>query len=195
MAEPDVSIRLEAVMEHTTLERMERREMSREEFDALPLTVRAEYVDGVAIMTPPSTGDHNAVGFEIAMALRAAFPDAFVRYERGLELPSGTLRIADVAVQTTRDDMTWSTHVPAVVVEILSPTTQREDLFRKTDDYRRAGIEQYWIVDRLQRQLTVLGNQGDGWETLLELDERSPRGAVTVADLGIVELDLAALLA
>lgn len=194
MEEPDVSMRQEAVMEHTTLDRLERVPMSREEFDALPEGVRAEYVDGVAVMAPPSTGDHNGVGVELAVALRAAFPAAFVRYERGLELPSGRLRIADVAVSTVRDDLVWSTTMPVIVIEILSPTTQREDLFRKTDDYRRAGIQQYWIVDRSRRELTVLGNAGDAWETLLELDEKTPRGEVTVADLGTVALDLDQLL-
>lgn len=182
-------------MEIAYVERFERRVMPREEFDRLPEKVRAEYVDGVAIMTPPSTGGHNVLGLNVAVALRAAFPGTFITYERGIELPTGTLRIPDIAVQRVGADDHWSPEVPVLVVEILSPTTRDEDLFRKPDDYLRSGIAQYWIVDRAARTLTVLVNAGDHWDIGLSLTDDDPTGAVQVADLGTVELDLTALLA
>ena len=40
-------------MEIAYVERFERRVMPREEFDRLPEKVRAEYVDGVALVAPP----------------------------------------------------------------------------------------------------------------------------------------------
>ncbi|MCR1785086.1 Uma2 family endonuclease [Nocardioides carbamazepini] len=176
-------------------ERFERIPMSRAEFDQLPEKVRAEYVDGVALVTPPARGDHNGVGLELAIVLRQAFPDAIVRYDRGVELPTGTLRIPDVAVQIVRDDEAWSPNLPVLVVEILSRSTRSEDLFRKTDDYRRSGIQQYWIVDRAARTLAVLVNAGEHWDIGLSLTDDSPTGSIEVADLGGVELDLTALLA
>ena len=36
---------------------------------------------------------------------------------------------------------------PDMVVEILSPSTQRHDRFTKFSLYQRAGIHEYWIVD------------------------------------------------
>lgn len=182
-------------MEIAQVERFERRGMSREEFDRLPEKVRAEYVDGLAILSPPSTGGHNDVGLEVALVLRQAFPAMVVRYERGFELPTGALRVPDVAMQRHRADDHWSPEVPVLVVEILSPATRDEDLFRKTDDYLRSGIAQYWIVDRSARTLTVLANAGDHWEVGLSLSDDEPTGAVEVVDLGSVELDLTALLA
>ncbi|HWJ66485.1 MAG TPA: Uma2 family endonuclease [Nocardioides sp.] len=181
-------------MELAYAERFERRAMPREEFEQLPEQVRAEYVDGVALMSPPSTGDHNGVAGEIYVVLRQAFPDAVVRYERGLALPTGTRRIPDIAVQRIRDDELWSPEVPVLVVEVLSASTRDEDLFHKPDDYRRSGITQYWIVDRTARTLTALVNAGDHWDIGLSLTDDEPTGAIQVADLGTVELDLSALL-
>ncbi|HWJ11554.1 MAG TPA: Uma2 family endonuclease, partial [Nocardioides sp.] len=109
--------------------------------------------------------------------------------------PSGTLRIPDVTVQRVRDDAHWSEQVPVVAVEILAATTRGEDLFRKTDDYRRAGIEQYWIVDRTVRTVTVLVNAGEDWDIASTLTDDEPTASVDVADLGAVDLDLADLLA
>lgn len=182
-------------METAWVERFERRTMSPEEFDRLPEQVRAEYVDGVALMSPPSAGGHNALGVRLAGLLGRTLPDTFVTYERGLALPTGTLRIPDLAVQREPDDDVWSRQVPLLVVEILSPSTRDEDLFRKTDDYRRAGIAQYWIVDRAVRTLTVLVNAGEEWDIAFTLSDEAPTASIDVADLGTVDLDLSDLLA
>ncbi len=79
--------------------RLERRPMSREEFDALPEGVRAEYVGGVALMSPPPHDRHNAVGFRLARLLSDALPGVEVLYEVGIEM-AHSLRIADVAVSS-----------------------------------------------------------------------------------------------
>lgn len=176
-------------------ERFERIPMSRAEFDQLPEKVKAEYVDGMALVSPPSRGEHNHVGVNLVVVLRQAFPDAFLTYDRGLDLPTGSLRVPDVALQVERDDEWWSPSVPVLVVEVLSRWTRDEDLFRKTDDYRRSGIAHYWIVDRAARTLTVLVNAGEQWDIGLSLTDDDPTGSVEVADLGTVELDLTALLA
>lgn len=175
--------------------RFERVAMPRHEFDRLPREVRAEYADGVALVSPPASGDHNGIGGEVYLALRLAFPSAVVRYERGLALPTGTLRIPDIAVQLVRDDAVWSANIPVLVAEVLSPSTRSEDLFRKTDDYLRSGISQYWIVDDAARTLTVLANAGEHWDIALTLSDDAPTATVEVADLGTVDLDLSDLLA
>ena len=182
-------------MEIAYVERFERRVMSREEFDRLPDEVRAEYVDGVALMSPPAAGGHQDIALNAAFVLRQALPLSVVRCDAGFALPSGTLRVPDIAVQRVRDDEYWSTEVPVLVVEILSPTTRDEDLFRKPDDYLRSGIAQYWIIDRAASTLTALVNAGDRWDIGLSLTDVDPTGSIEVADLGRVELDLSALLA
>lgn len=200
MEESDVSTEqvrvMQATLEHYhTLTDMERWPMSRVEFDALPEGIRAEYVDGVAVVTPPPRPGHNRVGLRLIRILQDALPTTDVLYERGVVVSPTRTRIPDIAVMAVEDELPWSTQVPILVVEILSPSTRSEDLLRKTDDYRLAGIAQYWIVDREQRTLVVLANAGAAWDTVLTLSDAEPTGSVEVPDLGRVELDLAALLA
>ena len=45
--------------------------------------------------------------------------------------------------------------VPALVVEILSEGTQRKDLITKLDLYLSCGVSEYWIVNPLNKELTV----------------------------------------
>ncbi|OIJ25896.1 Uma2 family endonuclease [Nocardioides luteus] len=64
------------------------------------------------------------------------------------------------------------------------------DLFRKPEEYRVAGAEQYWIVDRELRSLTVLSNAETGWDVTLELNDSDPVGSVVVVGYGTVRIDL-----
>lgn len=45
---------------------------------------------------------------------------------------------------------------PTIVIEILSPSSQREDRIVKYSMYERAGVQEYWIVDPDLNQVQVL---------------------------------------
>jgi prevent-host-death family protein len=45
--------------------------------------------------------------------------------------------------------------VPALVVEVLSPSTSAKDLTRKTELYMVCGVREYWVVDPKSRSVTV----------------------------------------
>ena len=45
--------------------------------------------------------------------------------------------------------------VPTLLVEILSESTQRKDLITKLDLYLSCGVEEYWIVNPLNKEITV----------------------------------------
>ena len=49
---------------------------------------------------------------------------------------------------------------PDLLIEILSPSTARHDKVRKFNQYRLAGVREYWIVDPDKKSLSVhvLGN-------------------------------------
>ena len=42
---------------------------------------------------------------------------------------------------------------PDLVVEVLSPSTQRHDRLTKYNLYQRAGVREYWIVDPAARSI------------------------------------------
>jgi Uma2 family endonuclease len=173
---------------------LERTPMSLAEFHALPEGVRAEYVDGVAIVTPQQFMSHNLVAGELAVLLDRSLSGVKVVYNVGLRLGPERFRIPDLVAVDRIEETHWTEQVPHLVVEVLSEATRSEDLYRKTTDYRHAGVGQYWIVDRDRRWLVALANNGDGWDIALELSSESPTGSVVVGELGSVELDLAALL-
>lgn len=169
--------------------------MAFEDYLDLPEHVRAEWVDGIAIMTPPARRSHNRIARRLANLIEAACVDLEVDTESGIRTGERRYRIPDVSAIPGMDDALFSEMTPVLVAEVLSPTTRSEDTLRKAQEYAAAGIGQYWIVDPQNRSLTVLVNNGDGWNVSLELDADHPRGEVAVAGHGIVVLDLPALLA
>jgi len=46
--------------------------------------------------------------------------------------------------------------VPALIVEILSPSNAEQDLEEKRKAYARAGVPEYWIVRPAERDVLVL---------------------------------------
>lgn len=189
-----MSIRPGAPVSFVYPESVERRPMSLDEFLGLPEGIRAEYVDGVAIVSPPPELSHQVVAGRLIVALATALTGLDVLPEAGLHTVREGHRIPDVMALRRVGEGVWAEEPPVVAVEILSPSTRAEDLFRKPDEYRETGVEQYWIVDRDQSSLTVLGNVGATWDVVLELDADHPRGEVQVGEYGVVVLDLGALL-
>jgi Uma2 family endonuclease len=55
--------------------------------------------------------------------------------------------------------------VPTIVVEFTSsrPADQRRDYEEKRIEYRDIGVQEYWIVDRFRRMMTVYGWRGRRW--------------------------------
>jgi Uma2 family endonuclease len=49
-----------------------------------------------------------------------------------------------------------------LVAEVVSPSSKKRDYQEKRQDYLEYGIREYWIVDPLVRQVTVLVRQGEG---------------------------------
>jgi len=52
-----------------------------------------------------------------------------------------------------RDGKDKYTGVPALVVEVLSPSTRSKDMLVKLDLYKRSGVREYWVVDPSNEQI------------------------------------------
>lgn len=180
---------------HDLSDRLERRPMGLEEYLALPEGIHAEYVDGIAIVSPPAAAGHNKLQRRIANAIEAGLSDEVdVRTEAGWQA-GDRYRIPDVAVFATKDsEAVYDQAIPILVVEVLSPSTSSEDTVRKSAEYLVAGISQYWVADRTSREIVGYANVGGVWDRILVLDDDDPVATVRVGDWGSVELDLKALL-
>ena len=54
---------------------------------------------------------------------------------------------------------------PDLLVEILSPSTERRDRVVKRNLYARHGVGEYWLVDPYAKTITVLILGADGYDT------------------------------
>lgn len=79
-----------------------------------------------------------------------------------------------------------------LVMEVVSDDDRRRDIETKRFEYARAGIPEYWIVDPMLQQITVLRMDGDRY---VVHSESKPGGRAASALLGGFELDTTAVFA
>ena len=88
-----------------------------------------------------------------------AAPFAVRLFERDGDYPEDvdTMVEPDISVvcDTSKLDDIGCKGAPDLVMEILSPTTQRHDKFTKFNLYQQAGVQEYWIVDPASKSVQV----------------------------------------
>jgi Uma2 family endonuclease len=75
-------------------------------------------------------------------------------------------RHPDLAVYKTkppRGKDLWVKWVPAILMEAVSPSSKHRDYEEKPDEYRRFGVQEYWIINAEEEEMLVLRNRGDHW--------------------------------
>jgi Uma2 family endonuclease len=175
-------------------ERLVRTPMSLEAYLALP-EGRVEWVDGEAIfMNAAPRSGHQNIGRRLANLIEDGTSLYTVEAVGFWTLAGRKSRIPDVLATREPFADSWAPQVPVLTVEVLSPSTRREDTVPKSAEYLAAGVEQYWVVDPARQQMTVYGNAGERWEVVFTADEEHPAGSVQVGEFGTVDIDLAWLL-
>ena len=114
---------------------------------ALPETHKYEVREGnLVIMSAAHLPFHGRTQYRITHLLgELAYPEA------GLNLGPKELRTCDVGVfheQPTNEQAYWPPQAYSLVVEIVSPSSEREDREIKPRLYAAAGIPVYWLVER-----------------------------------------------
>jgi len=134
-----------------------------EKWLALPETKqRCEIVDGVMLMAPAPTADHQWIMFEISVRLRSFVNER----DLGVVLPAPVdLLIQREPLRTRQPDILYLSAertgmrgrsqlrgvqfleiAPDLVVEVLSPSNSRRDIEDKLADYKRIGVLECWVV-------------------------------------------------
>lgn len=160
---------------------------------------RIELLDGEIWTLPPQGTPHFYSTDVAGDVLLEAFGSGFIVRRHGpITLEDGTEPEPDVVIVCgSKRDYIPSHPVPSqirILVEV-SDATLRKDRTKKRDDYARAGIADYWIVNLVHRQLEVFRDpapiaNGYGYKTMLTLLDgdsiaplSAPNGAVAIADL------------
>jgi Uma2 family endonuclease len=58
----------------------------------------------------------------------------------------------------------WSTWIPEIVIEVVSPGSEHRDYVDKPEEYLLFGIREYWIVDAAKQEVLVLRRSLEGWK-------------------------------
>ena len=130
--------------------------MSEAEYAALPegLASQIEVVHGYVIVCESPTPQHQQVARRLATAFESARPKepcTRVQMETDVVLwhvPKFTFRRPDVVVYRCKEDRNAKPEASDVelMVEVSSPSTEREDLVDKMAQYAAAGIPAYLVV-------------------------------------------------
>jgi len=144
--------------------------MSEDEFFALPENIRAEWVDGEAIIMSPSSADHAQISVWLASILGefVAAKDLGAVYgiEFAARLRKGRIRVPDVFfIAKSRLQLVTKTHLkgaPDLAIEVISPDSISRDYREKFADYERAGVREYWIIHPAERRVELYALAKDG---------------------------------
>lgn len=125
---------------------------------------RYEVIDGVLYMTTAPSFFHQWIASRIIRALQAQLEDSGVGIVAfapiGLLMPGCDPVQPDiVVVRSEGRGMIYDRRingVPALIVEVVSPSNAAQDTEIKRAAYARAGLPEYWIVRPEERDVLVL---------------------------------------
>ncbi len=162
-------------------------EYTLEDYYALPEERRVELIDGVFYdMTAPYP-IHQIILSELFLLFRActdAHPELpcrvfFAPCDVRLDMDNRTMVQPDLFILCSSGQMIRQRieGAPDLVLEILSRSTRKKDMFLKLHKYRNAGVREYWIVDPRDRKVLVYLFDGeDDFPTIYSFEDVIPIG-------------------
>lgn len=163
---------------------------------------RAELINGeIFLMAPSPSRGHQGISVELTRqfanylegkkckAYHAPFDVRLFEKEGDAPEDVDTVVEPDLVVicDPSKLDDRGCKGAPDMVVEILSPSTQRHDRLVKLGLYQRAGVREYWIVSPEEQTVQVFLRQ-DGSLQLHEVYDRQGVAKVNVLDGCFIEL-------
>jgi len=126
--------------------------LTADDYARLPEDLRAELIDGMLVMNPSPDLRHQTIVLHLVRALdrhlgAAADMRLFVSL-CDVFLDDHNVLQPDVLVLPKRAPATARrTPLPALVIEVISPSTETRDRGVKLERYRARGVQEAWVVD------------------------------------------------
>lgn len=156
-----------------------------EDYLTLPEERRVELIDGVIYDMASPTDLHQLICDEINMRFRE-----YICKNKGkcitvtapldvqLDRNDKTIVQPDVLIVCERNKFKKGRvfGAPDLVVEVLSPATQKRDVCLKMGKYMDAGVREYWIVDPVKKRVLVYEFEKDFFPVLYTFAQKVPVG-------------------
>ena len=138
---------------------------TRQDFESLPEDGRWEVANGCAVLVAPPKAWHQKISDRLVIALDPQLPAGrgflYSAVSVFLPVPAGVhseiqSRVPDLSISTFEiDDHYDRNDPPEWVIEILSTRRGNVERTEKMDDYASAGIQEYWVVNSIDREVEV----------------------------------------
>lgn len=163
---------------------------------------RIELINGEAFLMATPSSRHQAICFEIGRQLGnflegkqcKVYPSPFgVRlFEATGDRPEDVDTVVEpdlsVICDRSKIDKYGCKGAPDLVVEILSPSTQRHDRLVKLGLYQRAGVREYWIVNPEDMTVQVMLQDSSGTLQLHEVYDSRDVARVNILEGCFIDL-------
>lgn len=145
------------------------------EFYELPGEEKCELIDGIIYKLVAPSVVHQMIctqiTLELSLYVRGKNGDCLVfgaapnvELDGSEENGGNTVVLPDITVLCNRDKLGHISveGAPDLVVEVLSPSTQKKDKTLKLQKYMNAGVREYWLVDPKKKNIVTYVDDGDG---------------------------------
>jgi Uma2 family endonuclease len=120
--------------------------------------LRYEIIDGILVVSPSPIPRHQRAIRRLSRILEDNCPDDHEVFFAPLDWQPDQWTSLEPDLLVVAKDRIGEKNIsenPALVVEVLSPSTSRYDRVMKASRYAEAGIPQYWIVDPARPSVEV----------------------------------------
>ena len=152
---------------------------------------RIEIINGEAFMMAPPSRVHQEISVAIAAQVYPA-PFGVRLFEQDGARPEDVDTMVEPDISVVCDSDKLDDHgckgAPDLIIEILSPSTQRHDRLVKLGLYQRAGVREYWTVNPEDKTVQVMLRDDYGVLQLHEVYGRDGVAKVNVLNGCFIEL-------
>ncbi len=158
-------------------------EYTLEDYYDIPDDLRVELIDGVIYELEAPTSIHQVIQNQLSFHL-----NSYIIGKSGncvvltapldvqLDQDEKTMLQPDIVVVCDRQKITRPCiyGAPDLVMEILSKSTRKKDMFLKNEKYAAAGVREYWLLDPDWEQITVYDYQTEAPPAVYSFEDKIP---------------------